>query len=163
MMGAGKSSVGRALASLSGRPFQDTDLILQQRLGRPIPQLFSLYGEQAFRDHENAVLRSLQPQPCVLATGGGIVMREDNWAEIRRLGTSVYLKVGLERLLDRLEQSKKRRPLLETEAWEERVESLLEVRGPHYAKADLTVEVLDEPVDRVAERVFQALRGWPPS
>src|SRR5690349_9779443 len=99
MMGAGKSAVGRALAELSGREFVDTDLLLQQRLGRPISQLFAVYGEDAFRDHETSILRSLEPLPVVLATGGGIVVREENWSELRRLGTTIYLRATPETII----------------------------------------------------------------
>ena len=69
MMGAGKTSVGRALAERSGRPFRDTDLMLQTRFGRPVSQIFRVYGESTFRDHETSILRSLEPEACILSTG----------------------------------------------------------------------------------------------
>ena len=106
MMGAGKSSVGRALAELSGREFVDTDILLQHRFGRPVHQIFEVYGEDAFRHHETSVLRSLEPSSIVLATGGGIVTRESNWSELGRLGATIYLNAGLSTLLSRLEASK---------------------------------------------------------
>src|SRR5690349_9612051 len=103
MMGAGKSSVGRALAEASGRPFLDTDLMLQNRLGRPITQIFQVYGEETFRDHETSILRSLEPHPAIVSTGGGIVIREANWSEMKRLGLVIYLKARPETLISRLE------------------------------------------------------------
>ncbi len=157
MMGAGKSSVGRALAELSQREFVDTDLLLQARLGRPIPQIFQIYGEDAFRDHETSVLRSLQPSPIVLATGGGIVMREANWAELRRLGTTIYLQASPETLIARLEVSKKRRPLLQVEEWPDRVTDLLAKRVDLYRKADVTVTMDGHDVQSAAESVFAEL------
>jgi shikimate kinase len=159
MMGAGKSSVGRALAELSGRSFQDTDLLLQNRLGRSIGQMFSRYGEEAFRDHETSLLRTLEPGGTVLATGGGIVCREDNWSELRRLGTTVYLHASPDTLVLRLGQSKKKRPLLETEQWEERVRTLLESRGPFYLRADMAVDVDGKSVDEVARAVLERVEG----
>lgn len=155
MMGAGKSSVGRALAELSGRNFQDTDLLLQNRLGRSIGQLFARYGEDAFRDHETSLLRSLEPSACVLATGGGIVCRDENWRELRRLGTTVYLRAEPETLLERLEQSKKKRPLLETEDWAERLRMLLAGRAAFYCQADIAVDVDGRTVQEVAESVLK--------
>jgi len=157
MMGAGKSSIGRALADLTSREFLDTDLLLQSRLGRPIPQIFQIYGEATFRDHETSILRSLEPTHAVLATGGGIVVREDNWAEMRRLGTTVFLDASLETLTDRLAKSKKKRPLLEVENWEERIKTLLGQRIGLYRQADVVVPVDDVDLDTGAQRVLDAI------
>src|SRR5450631_3409697 len=66
MMGVGKSAVGRELAVRTGREFVDTDQMLQNRLGRPISQLFQIYGESAFRDHETAILKSIVPSLAVV-------------------------------------------------------------------------------------------------
>src|SRR5580658_4293007 len=117
MMGAGKSSIGRLLAESTGRSFVDTDLILQQRLGRPISQIFQIYGEEAFRDHETSVLKGLEPSMSVISTGGGIVLRDENWAEFNRLGQTIFLDASIETLIGRLAVSKKKRPLLQVEDW----------------------------------------------
>jgi len=160
MMGAGKSSLGRALAEATGRTFLDTDLLLQQRLGRPIPQIFQIYGEPTFRDHESSILRSLEPGPVVLATGGGIVLREGNWAEMRRLGTTIFLEACADTLIDRLAKSKKRRPLLQVEDWETRTRNLLEERMPLYQQADVRVCVDGAEMDEAAQRVLEALHRY---
>lgn len=157
MMGAGKSSVGRALADRSGRVFQDTDLLLQNRLGRSIPQMFVRYGEEAFRDHETSLLRSLEPGASVLATGGGIVCREENWNELRRLGATIYLRAMPETLLERLGQSKKKRPLLEADDWEVRLRTLLDNRLPLYSQADIAVDVDGHSIDEVAAAVLEKI------
>ena len=157
MMGAGKSSVGRALAARSGREFIDTDLLLQGRLGRPIPQVFQIYGEGAFRDHETSILRSLSPGKSVLSTGGGIVVREANWVELKRLGTVIYLRSTSEQLISRLETSKKKRPLLQVEEWPERVKDLLAEREPLYERADLIVDLTGLTVDDAAAQVMDCL------
>jgi shikimate kinase len=157
MMGAGKSSVGRALAELSDRPFEDTDLFIQNRLGWSIPQLFQRYGEEAFRQHETSILRNLEPHPAVLATGGGIVCRAENWDEMRRLGTVIYLRAAAETLKNRLEISRKRRPLLEYEDWESRVDDLLAVRETFYNQAELIVDVDGKTIQEVALLVHGAV------
>jgi len=162
MMGAGKSSVGRAIAELSGRQFIDTDILLQQRLGRPIPQVFQIYGEDAFRDHETSILRSLEPGPSVLSTGGGIVIREDNWTEMKRLGIPIYLRALPETLISRLEASKKRRPLLEVEDWPIRMKELLSKREDQYLRAEVVVDMDGENVESAARKVLARL-GWSPS
>lgn len=156
MMGVGKSAVGRELAQRTGREFLDTDLMLQTRLGRPVSQLFQIYGETAFRDHENSLLRSLDPAPCILSTGGGIVVRESNWPELKRLGYVVYLQADAEELVNRLALSKKKRPLLQVENWEERVRALLEVRGSLYQKADAVVHLDGEGIAKAADKVMEA-------
>jgi len=158
MMGAGKSSIGRALAELSDRQFIDTDQLLQQRLGRPIPQIFQIYGEETFRAHETSILKGLEPAPIVLATGGGIVTRDENWDELRRLGLTVFLDATPETLKDRLARSKKKRPLLQTEEWETRIEQLLVARMPLYQSADLTVAVDDVDLMDGAQKVLDAIR-----
>ncbi len=157
MMGAGKSAVGRSLAAQSGRPFIDTDLLLQNRLGRPIPQLFQIYGEEAFRDHENAILRNLDATESVISTGGGIVTHAENWKELRRLGTTIYLRATEEALISRLEQSKKRRPLLEVDDWQQRVKDLLAARRHLYETADVIVNLTDEDIDTSAAAILKRL------
>ena len=157
MMGAGKSSVGRALAEISGREFMDTDLLLQNRFGRPVYQIFEVYGEEAFRQHETSVLTGLEPSNCVLATGGGIVGREANWAEMHRLGLTIYLNASLETLVARLECSKKKRPLLLEDTWPDRVEALLAQRRPLYERADIVVPVESDDVKGIASRVYEAI------
>ncbi len=158
MMGAGKSSVGRELAERTGRVFLDTDQLLQHRLGRPIAQLFQIYGEESFRAHETAVLRSLEPGFTILATGGGIVMRPENWQEFARLGATIYLEASPETLIARLDQSKKKRPLLMREDWQETVRTLLESRIPMYRQAEVTVGLDGADISEAAERVLTAMR-----
>lgn len=157
MMGAGKSSVGRALAELSGREFVDTDLLLQHRLGRPIRQIFHIYGEDAFRDHESSILKGLKPGPIVLATGGGIVIRPENWTELRRLGVTIYLATPPDVLVQRLEASKKKRPLLEAEDWPDRLEQLVARRRELYEQADIQVRIAEEDVKSAAATVHRAI------
>ncbi len=160
MMGAGKSSIGRALAELSGRTFVDTDLLLQNRLGRPVSQIFQIYGEAAFRDHETSVLRSLDPGESVISTGGGIILREENWAEFSRLGITIFLDAKFETLIERLTVSKKKRPLLQVDDWEKRTETLLDARIHLYRQADISVRVDDVELTEAAGRVLDAIKDY---
>ena len=140
----------------------DTDLLLQHRFGRPVYQIFDVYGEDAFRQHETSILRSLEPCNAVLATGGGIVQRDANWTELRRLGITIYLRASTETIIARLTASKKKRPLLMADAWPERVIELLQKRSPLYEQADVSVEVDSDDVVSVAKKVLQALEGVQP-
>lgn len=158
MMGVGKSAVGRELASLTGRQFVDTDFLIEHKLGRKIESIFARYGEEAFRGHENAVLKSLQRESIILSTGGGAILRQDNWDEFRRLGTTIYLQASPEVLIDHLTTSKKRRPLLQVENWEDRVISILASRVETYAKADIKIDVQrEDSVENIAAKVLAAI------
>ena len=159
MMGVGKSAVGRELSTRTGWEFRDTDLMLQQKLGRPVSQLFQVYGESAFRDHETAVLRSLEPEECILSTGGGIILRDDNWTELRRLGVVMYLRADPSEILERLRSSKKRRPLLQFDDWEDRFRNLMTAREQYYRKADLIVELSGADIEAAAEKAYEAFLG----
>lgn len=161
MMGAGKSTVGKRLAELTGRPFADTDVMLQMRFGRPVSSIFSVYGEQAFRDHETSILRSLQPQGAVLATGGGVVLRDANWIEMRRLGIVAFLDASPEMLEARLAASKRRRPLLERSDWRARLRLILEERRPFYERADVRLSIDSADMAQVALQLRELLEARP--
>jgi len=154
MMGSGKSTVGKAVAEASGRDFVDTDVLLQNRFGRSIPQIFELYGEETFRAHETSVLKSVTQANCVLSTGGGIVTRPENWEEMRRIGIVAYLHADWETLADRLEQSKRKRPLLDRPDWKEELHRLMTEREPQYRKADFVIDVDQRDIAVAADRVI---------
>ena len=102
-MGAGKSTVGRLVAERLGRPFADTDAVIEEREGLSVSALFEARGEEGFRLAEHAALEWLASEtPHVIATGGGVVLRPDNQALLRRAGTVVYLSVTPEEALARL-------------------------------------------------------------
>lgn len=157
MMGSGKTSVGRIVASRLGVPFRDTDKLIQDILGRPVHQLFRYYGEEAFRQHETRLLQDLEAYDCVISTGGGTVIREENWVELKRLGTTVFLDVELGVLQRRLKTAKKIRPLLEVPGWEDRVEQILAERRPMYERADVVLRLNDEGHEHVADLVLAAV------
>jgi shikimate kinase len=157
MMGSGKTTVGRILAERLGVPFKDSDKMLHSLLGRPVHELFRYYGEEAFRQHETRLLQGLPAEEGVLSTGGGIVLRDENWTELRRLGTTVFLDVELETLKARLATAKKIRPLIQTEEWRERVERILEERRPKYEQADLVLRLKDEDAATVAGLLYDRL------
>ncbi len=161
MMGAGKSSVGRKLAELTGRPFVDTDHLIQERFLRPVSQIFRVYGEDAFRDHETSILAGLTDEPIVLSTGGGIVGREENWTHMRRIGCTIYLKSSPETLIGRLAESKKRRPLLETEDWQDTVREILSRREPLYDRADVHISLDEIAIEDAAHAILERLGERP--
>jgi shikimate kinase len=157
MMGSGKSSVGRLVAGHASREFFDTDAMVEQRLGRSITSFFKLYGEEAFRDHESSVLRQLEPGQNVIATGGGIVLRPQNWTDLRRLGKVIYLRATADELVRRLVISRRKRPLISEDGWEAKIVELLAAREPLYNQADAAIEIDGLDAATVAGRVKSAL------
>ncbi|WP_096086053.1 shikimate kinase AroK [Agaribacterium haliotis] len=131
-MGAGKSTIGRLLAAKLHFDFVDTDHVIEERTGADIAWIFDVEGEQGFREREHLCLKELVVKPgIVLATGGGIVCREDNRALIAAADAVVYLRAGVEQLLARTAKDKKR-PLLQVDDPRSKIISLLEQRAPFY-------------------------------
>ncbi|MBU6250259.1 MAG: shikimate kinase [Cyanobacteria bacterium REEB417] len=159
MMGAGKSAVGRPLADALGYRFVDADTAIEAVAGRPIPQLFAEQGEAGFRDLETAVIGQIATwHSLVVATGGGVVTRPENWGHMRQ-GVVIWLDAPAELLLARLGADPTPRPLLQGDDREARLQALLQERRPLYHQADLQICQSDESPATVAALVLEALPG----
>jgi shikimate kinase len=159
MMGAGKSAVGRPLAEALGYRFLDADTVLEGVAGRPIAEIFASDGEAGFRQLETAVLEQISPwHSLVVATGGGVVTRPQNWGHLRQ-GVVVWLDAPVEVLLARLRQDPTERPLLRSADPETRLRDLMSQRRPLYGQADLHVLQGGRQPAEVAEQVLAALPG----
>ncbi|MFP4080476.1 MAG: shikimate kinase AroK [Ectothiorhodospira sp.] len=164
-MGAGKSTVGRHLASCLHMPFVDSDRELESRTGVDIPTIFEYEGEEGFRQRESAVLEELcTRRGIVLATGGGIVMRPENRERLKHSGLVVYLRTPVALQLKRTGRDRNR-PLLQTEDPRARLEALLKVRDPLYREiAHLIVDTHREHLRstvRLIARRYQETGGGP--
>ena len=158
-MGAGKSTLGRTLAKLTGMPLVDLDALIVEQQGRTIPEIFAEEGENAFRRYETKALTSLSVEaPVILATGGGIVGRQENWQIMRRLGTVIYLRARWETLRARLVGSTGR-PLATADRSEADIKSLWQQRVPLYEQADLIVDTDDRGVNEVAQEILTGALG----
>ncbi len=159
MMGSGKSAVGRPLAEALGYRFLDADTSLEQVAGRSIPELFASEGEEGFRELESAVLNQIAAwHSLVVATGGGVVTRPQNWGQLRQ-GVVIWLDAPDALLLQRLAADPTPRPLMRAEDPAGRLASLLEQRRPLYAQADLRIVQDGSPPEQVALQVLRALPG----
>lgn len=151
MMGAGKSSIGRRLASRLGIPFIDADTEIESAAGMTIPEIFEKHGEPYFRAGEARVIaRLLDNGPQVLATGGGAVMDPQTRALIGQKGISIWLKADIDVLLKRTKR-RNDRPLVE------KIKDLLPAREPIYAQADIIIQSRDEPHDAIIDEIMGEL------
>jgi shikimate kinase len=157
MMGVGKTTVGQLLAQQLGYRFVDTDDVIVQAAGKSISQLFTEEGEAAFRQLESDVLGQICAfTNLTIATGGGIVLRRENWGYLHH-GLVVWLDVPLEIILSRLAEDQTR-PLLQDMNPQAKLRSLLEQRMPLYSQADLRITVPGgETPEEVANRVIAAI------
>jgi shikimate kinase len=161
MMGVGKSSIGRRLASRLGIPFVDADAEIEKAAGMSIADIFAHRGEADFRSGEARVIaRLLEGGPQVLAAGGGAFMNAGTREAIRGKGVSIWLKADLDVLLRRISKRRNERPLLQTGDPEETLRALLIEREPTYAQADLTVHSRDVAHDSIVADIITALGAF---
>ncbi|WP_457421016.1 shikimate kinase [Roseateles sp. P5_E7] len=135
MPGGGKSTVGKQLARQIGVPFVDSDQEIELRIGGSIKQFFEHHGEEAFRDIETEAIADLLARPgdCVLATGGGAVLRERNRELLHGGSTVLYLRSTPEDLFRRLRHDTTR-PLLQVKDPLAKLRELHQQRDPLYRR-----------------------------
>ena len=160
LMGAGKSAIGRRLASRLGLPFIDADSEIEKAAGCSIEDIFESHGEAAFRDGERRVIQRLLKGPRhVLATGGGAFMAKQTREVIHEYGISVWLRADLELLLERTSR-RRNRPILKRGNPRDILAKLIEERYPVYADANTVVDGADVPPEVMVDRVVAALGDY---
>ena len=156
-MAVGKTAIGKHLARRLGRPFIDTDHLIEQRAGMSIDRIFAERGEDHFRNLERETIAELDPaEPSVISTGGGTFVNESNREKLGQLGVTVCLVSGLETILERVNRNDKR-PLTRGEQGRVRLERLLQERMPFYRKADVLVETDSLSIEQSAQRVLNMI------
>lgn len=169
-MGTGKTTLGRAVARMLSRPFQDTDALVAARVGMPIPQIFAREGEAGFRRHEAAVVaQAAALTGRVLATGGGVLSEPENVRALRANGVLVALLARPEVILERVGGARAgaRRPLLDVPDPLARIRELLAAREPFYRLADLRLDTSElgqrqaarALLERIVAEAERLLRG----
>jgi shikimate kinase len=156
-MGAGKSSVGKALARRLRTEFLDVDERIMADMGKTVAEIFATEGEQAFRKRESMAIRDAVSVPGrVIATGGGSFLDDDNRKRLKAYGPVVFLDISPATALARLGRDTSR-PLLPGVDREKAVTELMESRRPAYLQADFRVSTENRTPARVAEEVFLLL------
>ncbi|MCA0031211.1 MULTISPECIES: shikimate kinase [unclassified Mesorhizobium] len=157
LMGAGKTAIGRKVATMLSLPFIDSDQEIESVSRMTVPELFERYGETEFRALEQRViLRVLENGPQVLSTGGGAFMNAQMREAVATHGVSVWLKAELDLLMERVSK-KQNRPLLKSADPRAVLERLMGERYPVYATADVTVPTRDDRKEIIAAEVLEAL------
>lgn len=157
LMGAGKSAVGRMVASQLGLPFVDTDVEIERVSRMTISELFAAYGEEEFRALETRVIkRLLRSGPRVVSTGGGAFINDKTRRQIERGGLSLWLKADIDVLWERVNK-RDHRPLLKTENPKQTLKDLMDKRYPVYQLADLTIQSRDVRKEVIANEVLMAV------
>lgn len=158
-MAVGKSAVGRNLAKRLGRRFVDLDRMIEKRAGFKVREIFELKGEPFFRDLEKQTLADLlQQADQVIATGGGVVMDDENLRLLKDKALLVCLKATTDTILARVGSGSKR-PLLRGPNRRERIEELLKLRAEKYAQAHVTVDTSNLTLDQVVDQIVAAVNN----
>jgi shikimate kinase len=154
-MGAGKTTVGKQLAEFFRMDFVDSDHEIQRRTGVDIPTIFEFEGEEGFRQRESAVIDELTAREgVVLATGGGVIMREHNRKLLSARGIVVYLYCSVRQQFERTHRDKNR-PLLSTSDPMSTLKELMAVRDPLYRE---TADIFASTEGRNTQAVVQDVR-----
>ncbi|MBW4538848.1 MAG: shikimate kinase [Myxacorys chilensis ATA2-1-KO14] len=157
MMGSGKTTIGRLLAQHFDYQFIDTDQFIEQATRQSIPAIFDQSGEPVFRQLETATLAEVCARTNkVIATGGGIVLKRENWSFLRH-GVIIWIEVPIEVLRSRL-QNDSTRPLIQHQDIHEKLTQLLSERQALYAQADIRITVAQtDTADQVARKTIDAI------
>jgi len=160
-MGSGKTTVGKLVAERLGLPFYDLDQWIEQATGLTITELFAQQGEARFRDLESCALAEVACLPqAVVATGGGVVLRETNRVLMRRTGWVIYLCASSETLWQRLQHTTDR-PLLRTKSPYETLQTIVQTREPLYQEADWVIDTDTRSPEEVAEAIVRIVAPTP--
>lgn len=159
-MGTGKSTVGRLLADRLNLPFLDMDEVIESKAGCTVAEIFERRGEAVFRKMEHALVRELSEskEPCVVATGGGVILNPKNLTLFRKIGHCVCLTASEACIYNRV-RSHGQRPLLQHDDLKERIHRILSEREPLYAAVDIQIETGDQSAGVMADRILALINS----
>ncbi len=161
MMGTGKSSAGKILAEMLGMYFLDLDGLLTFEYNMTIPEIFAAYGEDFFRELESSIVRRVYTyENVVIATGGGVILREENMRYLNRSGYIVLLNSDAQSIFERTRHDNSR-PLMKSGNRLLNIKRLIKERDASYRKyADMIVNNSTLTPEETAEAVVRELEGY---
>jgi shikimate kinase len=155
-MGSGKSSIGPMLAEKLNYRFVDTDALIEAKAGQKISDIFARHGEKAFREMETAVLEDLiQETNLVIATGGGIILKQKNRELLQNNTFLVSLIASPETIFERT-RSDNNRPLLQGPNPLSKIETLLSERKAVYEIGNLQINTDSDSLETICEMIFKS-------
>jgi len=154
-MGVGKTTVGKKLSKQLNIPFLDTDEMIEQTLNMSIVNIFSTYGEEAFRQVEEETIQSLPKENVIVSTGGGMMSRKTIREHLKQTGIIIYLHCEFQEILSRLKGDQSR-PLFLNKSKEE-LKKLFEERMSDYKKAHLIVDTTHHSAEEVINEIIHVL------
>ena len=156
-MGAGKSTVAEALAKILKREIKDIDSLVVEKTGMPILDIFEQHGESYFRDLETVALKETDSaRNLVVATGGGCVERPENLEQMKKTGTTVYLRASWDDIVDRIADCSHRPLANADDDWNETRARYLK-RLPLYETADITIDTSGKSPAAIANEIVDRL------
>ena len=160
-MGTGKTRVGRRVAERLGRPFVDTDAVIEKTAGRSVREIFATEGEASFRARERRALEEVcAVEDAVISIGGGALLAAENRVLLERTGLLVCLIASAEAIAERVAPTVADRPLLAgATSLPERIRELLAARAPVYAGVKEQVDTSGHSIEEVADEVIRRLRA----
>ena len=159
-MGVGKTAVGKVLAKKLKRKFVELDLLIEQKAGKPIPEIFEQDGEIAFRELEIEVAKEIAREKyLVIACGGGVVLNKINIDRLREESRIVCLTASPRVILERVSDEPWGRPLLKVDNPYSTIQGLLRFREPFYEiSADIKIDTSKLDIDSVAKQIISRLK-----
>ena len=159
-MGTGKTAVGRALAKKLGKEFFELDLLIEQKAGKTILEIFKGDGEIAFRELEIEVTKEVsEKENAVIACGGGVVLNKINIDRLKNKAIIVYLTASPGVILERISKGAEERPLLKVANPALTIQKMLRFRKPFYERAaDIKIDTSKLDIDSLAEQIITKLK-----
>ena len=159
-MGTGKTAVGQLLAKKLGKKFIEQDLLIEQKAGKPIPEIFEQDGEIAFRELEIEATREIaREQNSIIACGGGVVLNKINIDRLKETAIIVYLTASPRAIIKRIAPEEGQRPLLAVNNPALAIRELLKFRKPFYERAaDISIDTSKLDIEAVVELIIDKIK-----
>ena len=156
MMGTGKSTVGKLVASHIKMDFIDSDSAIEERTGLSVSEIFSTHGEEGFREMEKEFISNGHPlKNCLISCGGGLCMNKGVWTEMKSKGLIVCLWAEKETIYDRVKNDTNR-PLLQVKKPIHEIGKIINQRKDTYLRADLVIKTDNLMAEEVASKIVNA-------